>query len=50
MSSTLGLISRFLVSDDGPATVKYAVMLGLIVAAIASGTFSTVSSAVGIAG
>jgi pilus assembly protein Flp/PilA len=50
-------VRRFLTSDDGPTAVEYAVMLGLIVVAIIavvsalatsmSGTFSTVSSAVG---
>ena len=48
---------RFLVSEDGPTAVEYAVMLGLIVVAIVgvvgnlaksiSGTFSTVSSTLG---
>jgi len=57
MSRTLRLISRFLVSEDGPTAVEYAVMLGvIIVAAIGvvtsltktvSGTFSTVSSMIG---
>jgi pilus assembly protein Flp/PilA len=47
-------VTRFLVSEDGPTAVEYAVMLGLIVVAIVtivgnlatsvSGTFSTVSS------
>ena len=50
-------VRRFLVSEDGPTAVEYAVMLGLIVVAIVvvvgnlatsvSGTFSTVSSALG---
>jgi pilus assembly protein Flp/PilA len=57
MSHTLRSVSRFLVSEDGPAAVEYAVMLGLIVVAIVSvvsslaqsisGTFSTVSSTLG---
>jgi len=48
------LISRFLVSDDGPAAVEYAVMLSLIVVACVtiistvgqsiSGTLSSVQS------
>ena len=48
---------RFVVSEDGPTAVEYAVMLGLIVVAIVtvvanlatsiSGTFSTVSSTLG---
>ena len=48
---------RFLVSEDGPTAVEYAVMLALIVVACVtivknlgtsiSGTFSTVSSTVG---
>jgi pilus assembly protein Flp/PilA len=47
-------VQRFLVSEDGPTAVEYAVMLGLIVVAIVtivgqlatavSGTFSSVSS------
>ncbi len=47
-------VKRFIVSEDGPTAVEYAVMLGLIVVAIVvivgqlatsvSGTFSTVSS------
>jgi len=54
MSRTLRLISRFLVSDDGPAAVEYAVMLSLIVVACItiistvgqsiSGTLSSVQS------
>jgi pilus assembly protein Flp/PilA len=50
-------VRRFLVSEDGPTAVEYAVMLGLIVVAIVaivgklatsiSGTFSTVSSTLG---
>ncbi len=54
MSRALRLISRFLVREDGPTAVEYAVMLGVIVVAAVgvvtsltntvSGTFSTVSS------
>jgi len=54
MSRALRLISRFLVSDDGPAAVEYAVMLSLIVVACItiistvgqsiSGTLSSVQS------
>jgi len=54
VSRTLRSISRFVVSEDGPAAVEYAVMLSMIiVASVAivtalgqsiSGTFSTVSS------
>ena len=50
-------VRRFLVSEDGPTAVEYAVMLGLIVVAIitvvgnlaksVSSTFSTVSSSLG---
>ena len=50
-------ILRFLKSEDGPTAVEYAVMLALIIVACItiiqnlgssiSGTFSTVSSAVG---
>ena len=50
-------VQRFVVSEDGPTAVEYAVMLGLIVVAIVgvvgslaksvSGTFSTVSSSLG---
>jgi pilus assembly protein Flp/PilA len=57
MSRAVSLISRFLVTEDGPTAVEYAVMLGLIVVAAigvvssltvsVSGTFSTVSSAMG---
>jgi pilus assembly protein Flp/PilA len=57
MSSALRLISRFLVSEDGPTAVEYAVTLGLITVALLasisalsstiSGTFSTVSSTLG---
>jgi pilus assembly protein Flp/PilA len=57
MSHAIRSISNFLVSEDGPTAVEYAVMLGLIVVAIVgvvsslaksmSGTFSTVSSTLG---
>jgi pilus assembly protein Flp/PilA len=49
-------LQHFIVSEDGPTAVEYAVMLGLIVVAIVSivsalatsvsGTFSTVSSSI----
>jgi pilus assembly protein Flp/PilA len=54
MSSVISKVRHFIVSEDGPTAVEYAVMLGLIVVAIVavvgklaqsvSGTFSTVSS------
>jgi pilus assembly protein Flp/PilA len=54
MNLVISRVQRFLVSEDGPTAVEYAVMLGLIVVAIVgivsklatsiSGTFSTVSS------
>jgi pilus assembly protein Flp/PilA len=54
MNGLVNAVQRFLVSEDGPTAVEYAVMLGLIVVAIVtivgklatsvSGTFSTVSS------
>jgi len=54
MNGLVNTVQRFLVSEDGPTAVEYAVMLGLIVVAIVaivgklatavSGTFSTVSS------
>jgi pilus assembly protein Flp/PilA len=57
MSRTLRMISQFLVSEDGPTAVEYAVMLALIVVVCiaivsslgqsVSGTFSTVSSTIG---
>jgi pilus assembly protein Flp/PilA len=57
MSGAVRLVSRFLVSEDGPTAVEYAVMLGLIIVALVgivgslaqsvSGTFSTVSSTLG---
>jgi pilus assembly protein Flp/PilA len=50
-------VHHFIVSEDGPTAVEYAVMIGLIVVAIAavvgnlakniSGTFSQVSSTLG---
>ena len=50
-------VRRFLVSEDGPTAVEYAVMLALIVVACVtvvsnlgksiSGTFSSVSSSLG---
>ena len=57
MRDAISKVHRFLVSEDGPTAVEYAVMLGLIVVAIigvvtnlaksVSGTFSTVSSTLG---
>ncbi|MFI5461226.1 MAG: Flp family type IVb pilin [Isosphaerales bacterium] len=57
VSLALRSISRFLVSEDGPTAVEYAVMLSLIVIACVavvtslgqsiSGTFSSVSSTLG---
>jgi pilus assembly protein Flp/PilA len=57
MSRALRLISQFLVADDGPTGVEYAVMVGLItvglvasisaISATISGTFSSVSSTLG---
>jgi pilus assembly protein Flp/PilA len=54
MNNLVNALKRFVVSEDGPTAVEYAVMLGLIVVAIVtivgqlatsvSGTFSTVSS------
>lgn len=54
MNTFAKAVKRFIVSEDGPTAVEYAVMLGLIVVAIVtivgqlatsvSGTFSTVSS------
>ncbi len=59
MNVAISRVRRFLVSEDGPTAVEYAVMLGLIVIAIVgvvsklatsiSGTFSTVSSTLGTA-
>ena len=57
MHELISKVRRFVVSEDGPTAVEYAVMLGLIVVAIVgvvsslaksiSGTFSTVSSSLG---
>ena len=57
MREVISKVRRFVVSEDGPTAVEYAVMLGLIVVAIVgvvgslaksvSGTFSTVSSSLG---
>jgi len=54
MNSTISKVRRFLVSEDGPTAVEYAVMLALIIVACVSivgalgksisGTFSSVSS------
>jgi pilus assembly protein Flp/PilA len=56
MNVLVHAVHRFIMSEDGPTAVEYAVMLGLIVVAIVtivgklatsvSGTFSTVSSAI----
>jgi pilus assembly protein Flp/PilA len=57
MSHAIAQIRRFLVSEDGPTAVEYAVMLALILVACitiltslgesTSGTFSKVNSALG---
>ena len=57
MHRTIARVRRFLVSEDGPTAVEYAVMLALIVVACVtvvtnlgksiSGTFSSVSSSLG---
>jgi pilus assembly protein Flp/PilA len=57
MSRTFRSVYTILVNEDGPTSVEYAVMLGLIVVACiavvsslaqsVSGTFSTTSSALG---
>ena len=54
MKNLLKRVNRFLVSEDGPTAVEYAVMLALILVACitiitslgssVSGTFSTVNS------
>lgn len=54
MTTFVSKVRRFVVSEDGPTAVEYAVMVGLIVLAIVtvvknlassiSGTFSSVSS------
>ena len=60
MNGVIAKVPRFLVSEDGPTAVEYAVMLALIVVACVtiiqnlgtsiSGTFSTVSSSLGGSG
>jgi pilus assembly protein Flp/PilA len=57
MNKAISRVRRFLMSEEGPTAVEYAVMLALIVAAIVtivtnlgkkvSGTFSTVNSTLG---
>jgi pilus assembly protein Flp/PilA len=57
MKSTLARVRRFLVSEDGPTAVEYAVMLAMIVIVCVgiikslgttiSGTFSSVQSSLG---
>jgi pilus assembly protein Flp/PilA len=57
MSGLVSKVRRFLVSEDGPTAVEYAVMLALIIVACVtivknlgtsiSGTFSSVSSSLG---
>jgi pilus assembly protein Flp/PilA len=57
MTSLTSKVRRFLVSEDGPTAVEYAVMLALIIVACVaivgalgqgvSGTFSSVSSSLG---
>ncbi len=57
MNAIVNKTRRFLISEDGPTAVEYAVMLALIVVACVtvvtnlgksvSGTFSSVSSALG---
>jgi pilus assembly protein Flp/PilA len=57
MSCTLRLVSQLLVSEDGPAAVEYAVLMGMIIVVLVSvvsslaqsisGTFSTVNSTLG---
>ena len=57
MHDVFSRVHRFVVSEDGPTAVEYAVLMGLIVVAIAaavsnlansiSGTFSAVSSTLG---
>ena len=57
MNDVFAKVQRFLVSEDGPTAVEYAVMLALIVVACItiiknlgtsiSGTFSSVSSSLG---
>ncbi len=57
MKSKVAKVQRFLVSEDGPTAVEYAVMLALIIVACVaivknlgtsiSNTFSSVSSSIG---
>jgi pilus assembly protein Flp/PilA len=57
MKSAMSRVRRFLVSEDGPTAVEYAVMLALIVVVCVgiikslgttiSGTFSSVQSSLG---
>jgi pilus assembly protein Flp/PilA len=57
MSGAVRLVSRFLVSEDGPTAVEYAVMIGLLAVTLiamvgklsesCAGTMSTVSSTLG---
>jgi len=57
MSLVISKVRRFVVSEDGPTAVEYAVMLALIIVACVSivgalgksisGTFSSVSSTLG---
>jgi pilus assembly protein Flp/PilA len=58
MFSERAKVQRFLVSEDGPTAVEYAVMLALIIVAcvtviqnlggvMLSGTYSTISSTLG---
>jgi pilus assembly protein Flp/PilA len=57
MHMILNRVRRFVVSEDGPTAVEYAVMLALIIVAVVSivaalgtsisGTFSSVSSTLG---
>jgi pilus assembly protein Flp/PilA len=57
MRGVISKVQRFVVSEDGPTAVEYAVMLALIVVACVSivgalgksisGTFSSVSSTLG---
>jgi pilus assembly protein Flp/PilA len=57
MRSVISRVRNFVVSEDGPTAVEYAVMLALIIVAVVSvvgalgtsisGTFSSVSSTLG---
>jgi pilus assembly protein Flp/PilA len=59
MRGVISKAQRFLISEDGPTAVEYAVLIGLIVIGIVaavsalassiSGTFSSVSSTLGAA-